>query len=145
MEELFWEETGSIGYMLTDAGRAIRFMYTVTNKTSNETKTFDYCVEIATTPCNFGGVRRWFICPAVKDGIPCGRRVGKLYIPPNGKYFACRTCYNLTYRSCQEHDGRVSALMKNPYLIMQKLRSKDAKNSLLALRAYFKLIGLGGK
>lgn len=139
------EETASIGYMLIDGGRAIRFMYTVTNKASDETETLDYCVEIATTRCNFGGVRRWFVCPAVKDGIPCGRRVGKLYLPPGGKYFGCRTCYNLTYRSCQEHDGRVSALMKNPMLMLGKLQSKNAKDSLLALRAYFKLIGLGGK
>jgi hypothetical protein len=28
--------------------------------------------------------------------------VGKLYLPPGGRYFGCRHCYNLTYTSCQE-------------------------------------------
>ena len=139
------EETSSIGFMLSHEGRAIRFMYSFGDKSSEQKETLDYHVETVTTPCYFGGVRMWFICPLVKDGIPCGRRVGKLYLPPGGKYFGCRTCYNLTYRSCQEHDGRVSALMKNPILILGKLQSKNAKDSLLALRAYFKLIGLGGK
>jgi hypothetical protein len=33
-------------------------------------------------------------------------RVGKLYLPPDGLYFGCRHCYELTYRSCQEsHKG----------------------------------------
>jgi hypothetical protein len=28
--------------------------------------------------------------------------VGKLYLPGGGRYFGCRRCYRLTYRSCQE-------------------------------------------
>lgn len=139
------EETASIGYMLTNEGRALRFMYSVGEKGSEQKETLDYSVEIVTTPCHFGGVRRWFICPLVKDGIPCRRRVGKLYLPPRGKHFGCRICYNLTYRSCQEHDGRVSALVKNPGLLLAKLKTGNAKDSLLALKAYFKLIDLGGK
>jgi hypothetical protein len=27
--------------------------------------------------------------------------VGKLYLPPGGKFFGCRQCYDLTYESCQ--------------------------------------------
>jgi hypothetical protein len=50
---------------------------------------------VATCP-HFGGLRRWFACPR------CARRVGKLYLPPGETYFGCRTCYGLTYRSCQE-------------------------------------------
>lgn len=42
-----------------------------------------------------------------------GRRVGKVYLPPGGKYFGCRHCYQLSYRSSQESDKRVSALRKN--------------------------------
>jgi hypothetical protein len=48
------------------------------------------------TPCNYGGERRWFICPIVG----CGNRVAVLY--GAGKYFACRHCYNLTYESQRE-------------------------------------------
>jgi hypothetical protein len=40
--------------------------------------------------------------------------VRKLYLPPDGRYFGCRHCYRLTYRSVQEHDKRVDALIRNP-------------------------------
>jgi hypothetical protein len=56
-------------------------------------ESLSYKVELAQTDCNFGGVRHWFICPN------CGRRVGKLYLPPQKEHFRCRHCYNLSYRS----------------------------------------------
>jgi hypothetical protein len=34
--------------------------------------------------------------------IGCGKRVGILYLPQGGKYFGCRHCYQLTYKSSQE-------------------------------------------
>lgn len=44
-----------------------------------------------------GGYKRWWwTCPN------CGRRCGVLYLPPGAVKFACRSCHNLTYRSCQE-------------------------------------------
>ena len=54
-------------------------------------------VFFTSTHPNYGGVRFWFICPV----RGCGRRVAKIYLPPKGRYFACRECYGLTYRSCQ--------------------------------------------
>ena len=39
----------------------------------------------------YGGVRWWFGCPR------CGRRCGKLYLPPDRPDFACRICYRLRY------------------------------------------------
>jgi hypothetical protein len=36
------------------------------------------------------------------NGRYCGRRVGKLYLPPGGLYYGCRHCYRLTYTSCNE-------------------------------------------
>jgi hypothetical protein len=42
------------------------------------------------------------------------RRVGKLYLPPGERYFGCRCCHRLTYRSVQEHDKRVDWLRKHP-------------------------------
>ncbi len=65
-------------------------------------------VHLQTTQPNFGGVRWWFSCPRTVDGEECHRRVGKLYLPPGGRYFACRHCLDLTYESCQKshrHDG----------------------------------------
>jgi hypothetical protein len=29
-------------------------------------------------------------------------------------YFGCRYCFRLTYTSCQEHDKRVDATLRNP-------------------------------
>jgi hypothetical protein len=60
-------------------------------------KVFDYKIQMVSTPCQYGGVRWWFICPLVKGGIACGRRIGVLY--KGGDYFGCRQCYNLTYNS----------------------------------------------
>jgi hypothetical protein len=57
---------------------------------------------LATKP-HFGGVRWWFACPFSSQGRErCGRRVGKLYLPPGELRFGCRRCYVLTYRSSQE-------------------------------------------
>ena len=38
--------------------------------------------------------------------------MGKLYLPPGGRYFGCRHCHDLTYRSRQESDARVYALAR---------------------------------
>lgn len=65
-------------------------------------KISDYYVDMIRTECNYGGVRSWFLCPVSVDGVYCGNRCSKLYLPPAGKYFGCRHCYDLTYRSCQE-------------------------------------------
>ena len=50
----------------------------------------------------WGKRRWWFRCLLVVDGRLCNRRVGKLYMPPGGKYYGCRHCYDLTYESSQE-------------------------------------------
>jgi hypothetical protein len=59
-------------------------------------------VDLESTPTQFGGQRWWFTCPLIVCGAPCIRRVGKLYLPPGERYFGCRKCHDLTYRSCQE-------------------------------------------
>ena len=51
-------------------------------------------VALVATACHFGGVRRWFTCPA------CASRVGKLYIAQKG--LACRRCLRLVYASQSE-------------------------------------------
>ena len=61
-----------------------------------EWKSQNYPVRLEWTPCNYGGARAWFICPA--QG--CGRRVAKLYL--GGAIFACRHCYRLAYSSQRE-------------------------------------------
>lgn len=67
-------------------------------------------IRLQTTPTQFGGRRRWFTCPLIVNGVACKHRVGKLYLPPGARYFGCRTCHRLTYRSCQEaHQAAASA------------------------------------
>jgi hypothetical protein len=59
-------------------------------------------IELIRWPCNYGKFRYYFACPAVKNGVYCGNRAEKLYLPPAAKVFGCRDCYDLTYLSCQE-------------------------------------------
>lgn len=59
-------------------------------------------VALQSTPTQFGGSRWWFTCPLSVRGVACERRAGKLYLPPGAKYFGCRVCHDLTYRSAQE-------------------------------------------
>ena len=133
--------TSSIGIQVSVSealfdGNCVRFQYTQTNRHTEEKTEMDYKVELVTTSCNFGGVRYWFICPLVMNGRACRRRVAKLYLPPGGKYFGCRCCYNLTYQSCKEHDKRVDVLRRLPPEDLVKLVSTGSDGqALLALKA----------
>lgn len=98
------EETNSIGILVStlDNENYVRFQYTSTRRATGEKTSYDYNVKLTTTPCNFGGVRYWFICPLGKNGVYCGRRAAKLYCPPGAKYYGCRHCYGLSYESRNE-------------------------------------------
>jgi hypothetical protein len=61
-----------------------------------------YTVRIVWTPCNFGGRRPWFRCPAKS----CEKRVAILY---GDGIFACRRCYLLAYPSQRESAGNRAA------------------------------------
>jgi hypothetical protein len=76
----------------------VRLHYTFTRSGEK----VDYRVRLLTTCLRHGTLRWWFACPLSVNGRPCGRRVGKLYLPPGGRYYGCRHCHRLTYRSCQE-------------------------------------------
>lgn len=106
------EKTGSVGIEVSLVGDLrkyysepnepagepyVKLSYTQTDRNTEEKEDLDYKIPLTTTPCNYGGVRYWFICPWYANGKYCGRRVGVLYL--GGKYFACRHCYNLTYNS----------------------------------------------
>ena len=99
------EQTAAIGYhvnTLDNEISTIRLQYTTKRRGEDQAQKLDYLVGLTTTPLPWGGVRWWFICPLVANGGACGRRVGKLYLPPGGRYFGCRDCHHLTYTSCQE-------------------------------------------
>jgi hypothetical protein len=95
----------------------------------------DETIEIAETRLHFGS-RRWFLCPRSPYGIPCRQRVRFLYLLPGGRSLGCRKCHDLTYRSAQEHDKRVDALLKRPPAeLAQVLSGGNFTQRLLAIRA----------
>lgn len=81
----------------------INLIYTHTDRWSREKEDVDYKIQLTTTSCNLGGIRYWFVCPLIKNGNYCGRRVGVLYSV--GKYFGCRHCADIAYQS-QFEGGR---------------------------------------
>ncbi len=87
------EKVASIN-VRTEADRAI--LDYKHQRGGGEWKSENYAVRVEWTPCNYGGSRAWFRCPAVG----CGRRVAILY---GGTIFACRHCYRLAYSSQREN------------------------------------------
>jgi hypothetical protein len=71
-------------------------------------------IRLHATGINSGGRRWWFTCPLSVNGVPCGRRAGKLYLPPGGRYFGCRRCHRLTYRSAQQAHLKERLLASQP-------------------------------
>jgi hypothetical protein len=96
------EEVSSVGYELNthDPQKPwLRLHYTHT-RTGEE---LDYKLGLTYTTTPWSARRWFFLCPPMANDRPCGRRVGKLYLPPGARYFGCRHCYELTYTSCQEN------------------------------------------
>lgn len=114
-----WSENeSSIGFSVTKENLEtpqetgyIRLQYTHTNRNTDEKESMDYRVELATTDCNYGGKRYWFICPLTKSGRYCGRRVGVLF--SIGKWFGCRHCGDIAYNS-QMQGGRNKGFVSIP-------------------------------
>lgn len=80
----------------------IEFQYTHSDYWSGGSMSMDYSADIVSTPCRYGGHRYWFLCPIYRNGRACRRRVAVLYKPPGSRFFGCRTCFDLTYKSSQE-------------------------------------------
>ena len=84
------------------------------------------------TRCNYGGERRWLLCPR------CFKRVATLYRPPDEVHFACRQCHQLTYRSTQCHDAKLDRLLKAPAeTLQQMIASPNHSVALLGIKATF--------
>lgn len=98
------ENKSSIGFSVirdnwgtTEERTYMELQYTHTNRGTDEKESMNFKVQFTITPCNYGGIRYWFICPLVKNGQYCGRRVGVLYSV--GKYFGCRYCGEIAYQA----------------------------------------------
>ncbi len=91
------ESAGSIGIRAEEDLLVLGYKW---RGSGDEWETVTESVPLSLTTCNYGGQRPWFVCPGVRSGVPCQRRVAKLYVA--GKYFLCRHCYNLAYQSQRE-------------------------------------------
>jgi hypothetical protein len=91
-------------------------------------------------PLGYGRHRFYFLCTGL-DGKTCGRRVGKLYMPPGENRFGCRTCWNLTYQSSKEHDKREDFFRRlSPEELGQALQSPNWITKWFAFRAAQRLL-----
>jgi hypothetical protein len=111
------EVRGSIGYTIEarpDGTGTMHLRYQHT-PFGGEPESLNYPVRLVTTRPHLGGLRWWFLCPLVVNDRPCRRRVAILY--GNGKYFGCRTCMGLVYRSSQEahQDERIERTLWTLY------------------------------
>ncbi len=115
-----------------DADQAtVTLSYSYIIVSSDVEQSEEYQVDLTTTRPNFGGLRWWFICPLSEHNFPCQRRVTKLHLPPSARYFGCRHCHNLTYRSCREsrkYDAAFKELAclfgQSPTAIQKLLRNR---------------------
>jgi endogenous inhibitor of DNA gyrase (YacG/DUF329 family) len=97
------EELASINVQIVNG--AVRFSY----RTGS-----DYDVKVLVglteTACNYGGLRKWFICPY------CSQRCALLYL---GRQVACRKCLKLKYPS--QSDDQMDASWRRQYKLEEKL------------------------
>lgn len=126
--QIEWSSNGtpfsSVGYRLAKQGVlpvSMGVQYTTTNSTTDDDpKACDYWISIISTPCNYDGVRFWFICPGWKNGIACRRRCRKSYLSPRGHVFASRVCHELTYESRRKSGSLFYELIERPMNIHDK-------------------------
>jgi hypothetical protein len=102
------QSTGSI--LLSSHGDALTLTYRY-RVHGGDWQDVTQSVALDWTPCRYGGVRPWFLCPR------CSRRVAVLAM--DGHWFWCRHCYRLPYTSQQE--GRIDRLYRKARKIRDKV------------------------
>lgn len=92
------QPSGSAGItMLADSMR-VDYQWTL----HGEPRNLCTVVALVRTPCRFGGLRAWFLCP------DCQRRCLIVYGVDRFGYFSCRRCMNLAYPSeAEDRTGRL--------------------------------------
>lgn len=100
-------ETASVAYTFAAPHTAV-----LAYRWGDDRTEYGYPLALVALPTPNGGTRYLARCPLTVNGVRCHRRVAKLYQHPRSPWFGCRFCHNLTYRSRQAHDPRVSALLR---------------------------------
>jgi len=104
--------------------------YILNSMNGGADESFRYRIGLQTTRPNFGGLRWWFTCPS------CNRRVRKIYRPPMADRYLCRDCHQLSYKSSQESDQRVSDMRRlGTSGILERLNSGNVNDLIFGLRA----------
>lgn len=94
IEWSYGDETTDTAHItaFTAFGRtAIHVKYRTTIGTETKGQNQNYDIDIITTPCHFGGYRRWFICPTCRT-----KHTVLFMVTP---IFQCRECSNIAYES----------------------------------------------
>ena len=102
------KQTGSINFKIEANHMILKYRH---RSQGGEWQKIEQTVSFDRTPCNYGGQRKWFLCPQ------CVKRVAVLY--GAGKYFLCRHCYNLTYAS--QRESKADRLMRKARKIRKKM------------------------
>ena len=127
------EETGSIGISVNTSSDSpeITFSYRSQYLGENgEWKSMNYSFPLEKIACRFGGYK-WFVrCGISRSGIHCGKRVRVLY--GTGGYYACRTCANLSYDSCNTSNR----MRGYPFGVLAKLWKADEVYASLKRKFY---------
>ena len=101
---MLWKQYGkesSVSFKVDTENMYIQFQY------NSNGEPLDYKAWLSCSQPNFGGKRYYFNCPIVG----CSKRVSVLYLV--GKYFGCRKCHKIQYRSSRKSGTRYSKLKKS--------------------------------
>lgn len=107
-------ETASMGYTTHSDHIVFRFRYSENGSTTWQS--IERRIDFISTPCHFGGSRKWFVCPG------CASRMGTLCLHQNR--FLCRHCLGLPYRSqsSSKYDRQIQKVHKLRARIVSEIR-----------------------
>lgn len=132
MRVIWGDETSAIYQVVLTDKSFVRFSYDEKDLYTGKPRHFEYDIPLQESSCHFGGRRHWFMCSMVRNGNFCGKWVGVLY--KCGDYFACRHCFNLTYRS--RNDNRRSKFYVTLRFLDTSAKIKTLENEIKSRRVY---------
>ncbi|MBL6985229.1 MAG: hypothetical protein ISR74_06505 [Candidatus Thioglobus sp.] len=100
---------GDIRYTMLDDVMILKYRYR--HYYSDEWVSVNQDIMLDKTPCNYGGERKWFICPS------CGGRCGILY--QSSELFKCRSCSDVLYDS--QLEGYLDRLLRKSRKLEERL------------------------